>query len=55
MCIIGVFLLFTGIFGFTKINNRVYDNPILLIFTIMCSIFAILWIIIIVVNEKTKP
>ena len=55
MCIIGVFLLFTGIFGFTKINNRVYDNPILLIFTIMCSIFAILGIIIIVVNEKTKP
>ena len=55
MCIIGVFLLFTGIFGFTKINNSVYDNPILLIFTIMCSIFAILGIIIIVVNEKTKP
>jgi len=55
MCIIGIFLLFTGIFGFTKINNRVYDNPILLIFTIMCLIFAILGIIIIVVNEKTKP
>ena len=54
MCIIGVFLLFTGIFGFTKINNRVYDNFILLIFTIMCQIFAILGVIIIAVSEKTK-
>ena len=55
MCIIGSFLLFTGIFGFTKINNRIYDNSLLLIFTIMCSILAILGVIIIVVNEKTKP
>ena len=55
MCIIGIFLLFTGIFGFTKINNRIYDNSILLIFTIACLLFSIIGVIIILVNEKTKP
>ena len=54
MCIIGAFLLLTGLFGFTKINNRIYDSNILLIFTIICLIFGVAGIIIITVNEITK-
>ena len=54
MCIIGAFLLLTGIFGFTKINNRIYDNSILLIFTVICLIFGIAGVIVIAINEITK-
>ena len=54
MCIIGAFLLLTGVFGFTKINNRIYDNSILLIFTVICLIFGVAGIVIIAVNEITK-
>ena len=54
MCIIGVLLLITGIFGFSRINNRIYDNNILLIFTIICMIFGIIGIIIVEVNKNTK-
>ena len=55
MCIIGVFLFITGIFGFIKINKRIYDNFLLLIFTIICLIFGILGFIILVANTITKP
>ena len=54
MCIIGAFLLLTGIFGFTKINNRIYDNSILLVFTVICLIFGVAGVIIIAINEITK-
>ena len=54
MCIIGAFLLLTGVFGFTKINNRIYDNCILLIFTVICLILGVAGIIIIAINEITK-
>ena len=54
MCVIGAFLLLTGVFGFTKINNRIYDNCILLIFTVICLIFGVAGNIIIAINEITK-
>ena len=54
MCIIGVFLIFTGLFGFTKINNRIYDNTILQIFTSICLLFGILGVIIIAINVITE-
>ena len=54
MCIIGAFLLLTGRFGFTKINNRIYDNSILLVFTVICLIFGVAGVIIIAINEITK-
>ena len=54
MCVIGAFLLLTGVFGFTKINNRIYDNCILLIFTVICLILGVAGNIIIAINEITK-
>ena len=53
-CIIGIFLMITGIFGFIKINNRIYDNTILQIFTIICPLLGIFGAIIIVLNVITK-
>lgn len=55
MCLIGIFLIFTGLFGFGKINKRIYDNKLLQIFTFLCLFLGILGAIVIVINEITKP
>ena len=54
LCIIGIFLILTGLFGFTKINNKIYDNNLLKLFTFICLIFGILGAILIVINDITK-
>ena len=54
ICIIGVFLLLTGVFGFIKINNRIYDNNLLKIFTIICLIFGILGVVLVELKDATK-
>ncbi len=52
--IIGVFLIFTGIFGFMKINQRIYDCSILKIFTYICSVLGIAGAILLFLNVATK-
>jgi len=53
--IIGAFLIFTGIFGFMKINQRIYDNSILKIFTIICAVLGIIGAILLLLDVATKP
>ena len=52
--LIGVVLILTGIFGFLKINNKIYDNRPLFFLTIACPILGILGSIILVANSLTK-
>lgn len=49
--LLGIFLIFTGIFGFCKINSRVYDNIFLLIITILAIIGALASLCLFRLNE----
>lgn len=53
--IIGAFLIFTGIFGFNKINNKIYNNNLLQICTIACMILGALGAVLIIINPLTSP
>lgn len=44
LLLVGAVLLFTGIFGFMKINNKIYDDKILFICTIASMVMGILGI-----------
>ncbi len=52
--LIAIVLILTGIFGFLKINNKIYDNRPLFFLTIACPILGILGSIILVANAATK-
>lgn len=45
LSLVGAFLLFTGIFGFMKINNKIYNDKILFICTIISMAMGILGIL----------
>ena len=53
--LIGALLIVTGIFGFSKINNKVYDNRPLFFLTIACLVLGLLGAIILVANTATRP
>lgn len=50
----GVFLIFTGIYGFLKVNNRIYDDSRLKLFTLICILLGILGVVLIVLSPTTK-
>ena len=50
----GVFLIFTGIFGFLKVNNRIYDDSHLKLFTLICILLGILGVVLILLSSTTK-
>ena len=50
----GLFQIFTGFLGFNKINKRIYNDKMLYIFTIICSILPIINVILILVSDKTN-
>lgn len=50
----GIFIFFTGCFGFMKINKRIYDNIFLIIFTFICLFAGICGSLIVKINEKTE-
>lgn len=54
LCLVGVFLIFTGLFGFLKINNKVFDNNALKLCTIICILLGLLGAVIIFLNAITK-
>ena len=54
-CIIGVFLIFTGIFGFIKINNKIYNNNFLFICTVACILFGIAGVVISLIDPLSNP
>ena len=45
LSLVGIVLLFTGIFGFIKINNKIYNDKILFICTILSMVMGILGIL----------
>lgn len=53
--LIGIFLIFTGIFGFIKINNKVYNNNFLFICTIACILFGIVGAVITLIDPLSNP
>ncbi len=50
----GVFLIFTGIYGFLKVNNRIYDDSHLKLFTLICILLGILGVVLIILSSTTK-
>ena len=54
-CLIGAFLIFTGIFGFIKINNKIYNNTFLFICTIACILFGIAGVVITLIDPLSNP
>ena len=55
LSLIGVFLIFTGIFGFIKINNKIYNNNFLFICTVTCIIFGIAGAVITLIDPLSNP
>ena len=53
--LIGAFLIFTGIFGFIKINNKIYNNNFLLICTLACILFGIAGAVITLIDPLSNP
>ncbi len=53
--LIGAFLIFTGIFGFIKINNKIYNNTFLFICTIACILFGIAGVVITLIDPLSNP
>lgn len=51
----GAFLIFTGIFGFIKINNKIYNNNFLFICTISCILFGIAGAVITLIDPLSNP
>lgn len=52
--IFGLFIFFTGVFGFVKINKRIYDNVLLIIFTFISLFSGISAAVLVKINEKTE-
>ena len=52
--IFGLFIFFTGVFGFVKINKRIYDSMLLIIFTFISLFAGIAAAIIVKINKKTE-
>ena len=50
----GLFIIFTGVFGFVKINKRIYDSKILFIFTFTSLLSGITASVLIKINKKTE-
>ena len=55
LSIIGLFLILTGLFGFNKINKKIYDDNILKIFTYICLIFGVLDSILVILSIIARP
>lgn len=52
--IFGLFIFFTGVFGFVKINKRIYDSVLLVIFTFISLFAGIVAAVIVKINKKTE-
>ena len=52
--LVGIVIFFTGIFGFVKINKRIYDNAVLVIFTIISMFAGIVGAILVKINDITE-
>ena len=50
----GLFIIFTGVFGFVKINKRIYDSIILFIFTFISLLAGITASVLTKINKKTE-
>lgn len=52
--IFGIVGIFTGLFGYKKINNKEYNNNLLFILTIVCAVLPALNVILLLLSEKTR-
>lgn len=52
--ILGMVIFFTGVFGFVKINKRIYDNVVLFIFSFLSIFAGIAAAIIVNINDVTE-
>ena len=52
--LVGIVIFFTGIFGFVKINKRIYDNVVLIIFTVISMFAGIAGAVLVKINEVTE-